>query len=68
MSWDITTKEKALFESALDSENLSWKEPLLDDSGDFPDAEMPGTTAKLPKLAKEVRSPVNDVGDPPVSV
>ena len=31
MSWDITTKERALFETALDKENLSWEEePLLD--------------------------------------
>ena len=32
MSWDITTKDKALFEKALDGENLSWEEPMLDDS------------------------------------
>ena len=44
MSWDITTKQKTLFESALDEESLSWEEPLLDDSGDFPDAEMTDTT------------------------
>ena len=31
MSWDITTKEKALFEMTLDNDNLSWKEPLLDE-------------------------------------
>ena len=28
---------------------------------------MPGTTAKSPNLEEEVRSPVNDDGDPPVS-
>ena len=34
MNWDISTKEKALFEMALDKENLSWEE-LLDESGEF---------------------------------
>ena len=67
MSWDITTKEKTLLESALDKENLSWEEPLLDDSGDFPDPEMPGTVVKSPNLEEEVNSPVNDDGDLPVS-
>ena len=67
MSWDISTKEKALFGSALDKENLSWEEPLLDDSGDFPDAEMTGTAVKSPNLEEEVNSPVNDDGDLPVS-
>ena len=67
MNVDITTKEKALLESALDAENLSWEEPLLDDSDDFPDAEMPGTAMKSPNLEEEVNSPVNDDGDLPVS-
>ena len=39
MSWDITTKEKALFETALDKENRSWEEPLLDESGEFHESE-----------------------------
>ena len=55
MSLDITTKKrKALFESALDKKNLSWEEPLLDDSGDFLDAEMPRTAVKSPNLEEEV--------------
>ena len=54
MSWDITTKEKALIESALDKENFSWEERLLDDSGDFLDAEMPRTAVKSPNLEEEV--------------
>ena len=33
MSWDITTREKGLFEKAADAENLSWEEPVLDESG-----------------------------------
>ena len=30
MSWDITTKEKSLFENALDEENLSWEDALIE--------------------------------------
>ena len=64
MSWDITTKEKALFETALDEENLSWEEPLLDESGEFHESEMPDTTARPLNLDEEVNSPTNDDGDP----
>ena len=67
MSWDMTTKEKALFESALDKENLSWEEPLLDESVEFPDAEMRDTLVGSPNLEEEIKSPVNDDGDLPVS-
>ena len=45
--WEITTKETALFESALDEDDLLVeKKPLLDDSGDFPDAENRRTWKK----------------------
>ena len=67
MSWDITTKEKALFEIALDEENLSWEEPLLDESGEFLDTEMPNTAVERANLEEEVNSPVNDDGALPVS-
>ena len=67
MSWDMTTKEKTLFESALEKENLSWEELLLDESVEFPDAEMPDTLVGSPNLEEEVNSPVNDDGDLPVS-
>ena len=65
MSWDITTKEKC--EIALDKENLSWEEPLLDESGEFLDTEMPDTAVEPPNMEKDVNSPVNDDDDPPVS-
>ena len=61
MSWDITTKKKALFEMAL-----SWEKPLLDESGEFVDSEMLDTVAGSPKL-EEVNSPVNDDCVPPIS-
>ena len=67
MSWDITTKQKTLFESALDEESPSWEEPLLDDSGDCPDAEMTDTAVKSPSLEEEVNFFVNDDDDVPVS-
>ena len=67
MSWDMTTKEKALFESALDKENFSSEEPLLDESVQFPDAEMRDTLVGSPNLEEEVKSPMNDDGDLPVS-
>ena len=50
MSWDITTKEKSLFESALDEENLSWEEPTFDDSGNFLDTKRADTAVKSPNL------------------
>ena len=65
--WDITTKEKALFETALDKENLSWEEPLPDEPGEFHESEKPDTMAGSPKLEEEVNSPVNDDCDPPFS-
>ena len=45
MSWDISTKEKALFGKALDGEDLSSEEPMLDESGGSLDTEMPDTAA-----------------------
>ena len=63
MSWDITTKEKALFETAIDEENRSWEEPLLDDSGEFQNLRM----ARPLNLDEEVNSPMNDDGDLPFS-
>ena len=51
-----------MFESALDKENLSWEEPLLDDSGDFPDAH----SSEIAELGRRGH-PVNDDGDLPVS-
>ena len=62
-----TTKEKALFESALDKENLSWEEPLLDESVEFPDTEMRDTLVGSPNLEEEIKSPVNEDGDLNVS-
>ena len=44
-SWDITTKEKALFEMTLDEER-EWEEPLLDESGEFHESETPDTMAR----------------------
>ena len=58
-SWDITTKEKALFETALDEENLLWEEPLLDESSEF--------TRHDGETAEDVNSPMNDDGDLPFS-
>ena len=46
MSWDITTKEEAMLETALDKENLSWEAPFLDESGEFHESETPDTTAR----------------------
>ena len=54
MSWHITTKEKALFETALDKENLSWEEPLLDESGEFHESDTPDTMARPLNLDEEV--------------
>ena len=56
---DITTKEKALFETALDKEDLSWEEPWLDESDEF--------QARPLNLDEEVISPMNDGGDLPFS-
>ena len=66
MSWDITTMEKALFEMTLDKENLSWEEPLLDESGEVHEFETPHTMARPLNLSEEVNSPMNDDGDPPL--
>ena len=67
MSWSITTKEKALFEVALNKENLSWEKSLLDESGELHDSEMPDTVAGSPKLEEEGNAPLNDDCDPPIS-
>ena len=67
MSWDITTKEKALFEMTLDNDNLSWKEPLLDKSGEFHESETPDTMARPQNLEEEVNSQMNDDGYLPFS-
>ena len=57
-------KEIALFEKALDGENLSWEEPLLK-SGDYPETEKPDIAARPPNLEEEVNSPMNeDDGSP----
>ena len=55
-------------------ENLSWEEPLLDESGEFHESEMPDTTARPLNLDEEVHSPTNDDGrcdlpfpEPPVA-
>ena len=58
MSWDISTKENALFEKALDGENLSWEEPIPNKSGGSPDAEMPDLAAEQPTLEGEDSPPV----------
>ena len=52
MSWDITTKDKAWFEKALDGENLSWEEPMLDESGGSLDTEIPDMAAEPPILER----------------
>ena len=67
MSWDITTKEKALFEMALDKEDLSWEEPLLDESGEFHESETPEMMSRPMNLEEEVNSPMNDDGALPFS-
>ena len=67
MSWDITTKDKALFETALDKENLSWEEPLLDESGEFHDSEKSDTMTRPQNLEEEVNSTMNDDDDLPFS-
>ena len=59
--------ENALFETALDKENLLWKEPLLDESGEFHESETPDTTARQLNWDKEVNSPKNDDGGLPFS-
>ena len=63
MSWVITTNEKALFEKALDGENLSWEELMLDESGGSLDTEMPGMAAEPPTLEGEDSPPVIDDDD-----
>ena len=56
-------KEKALYETAPDKENLSWEEPLLDESGEFHDPETPDTMARPLNLEEEANSPMNEDGD-----
>ena len=68
MSWDITTKEKALFEMTLDEENTRGEEPLLDESGEFHESETPDTMARPMNLNELVNSPMNDDGELPLSL
>ena len=63
MSCDITTKEKALFEKALDGEDLSWEEPMLDESCGSLDTKMPDMAAEPPALEGENSPPVIDGDD-----
>ena len=57
MSWDIATKENALFEYALDGANLSWEEPVLE-SGEFPEKEEPDIAARPTILDEEARTKI----------
>ena len=66
MSWDITTKEKRLFDNALEEEHFSWKHPVLDEPGEWIDAEMLDTVAEPPHLEGEINTPVNDDNEAPV--
>ena len=66
ISWDITTKEKDLFEKALDGENLSWKELLLE-SGEIPETEEPDIAERPPNLEEEANSPLSEDDGSPVS-
>ena len=59
-SWDISTKEKALLEKALDGEDLSWEENMLDESGGSLDAEIPDMAAEPPARKGEDSPPVVD--------
>ena len=63
MSWDISAKEKALFEKALNGEDSSWEEPMLDESGRSLDTEMPDMAAEPPTLQGEDSPPVIDDDD-----
>ena len=65
MSWDIVMKEKALFEKALDGENLSCEEPVLDESGGSVDTEMPDMAAEPPNNLEEDNPPVMNEDDGP---
>ena len=56
-----------MFENALEQVNLSLEEPVLDETGEFLDAEMPDIEAEPPNLEGEAKSPVNDDNDAPVS-
>ena len=66
MSWDITTKEKALFEKALDGEDLSWEEPMLDESAGSLQTEMPDMAAEPPTLEGKDSPSVIDVSEAPI--
>ena len=63
MSWDISTKEKALFEKALDVKDLACEESMLDKSYGSLDTEMPDTAAEPPPLEGEDSPPVIDEDD-----
>ena len=56
-----------MFEHALDEENFSWGEPVLDESGEFLDAVMPDTAAEQPNFEGEINTSVNDDTDALVS-
>ena len=59
MSWDISTKEEALFDKAVDA----WEEPMLDECGGSLDTKMPDMAAELPTLEEEDSPPVIDDDD-----
>ena len=63
MSWDTSTKEKALCERALDGEDLSWEEHVLDESRGSLDTEIPHTAAEPPAVVGEDSPPVIDDDD-----
>ena len=63
VSWNITTKEKALFEKALDGEDFPWEEPMLDESRGSLHTEMPDMAAEPPTLQGEGSPPVIDDGN-----
>ena len=52
-----------MFEKALDGEDVSWEEPMLDESGGSLDAEMPDMAAEPPTLGGEDRPPVVEDDD-----
>ena len=54
-----------MFENALDEESLPWEEPVLDELGEFLDAEVPDIVAEPPNLEGEINTLVNDGNDAP---
>ena len=67
MSSDITTKEKAVFGHALDGENLSPEEPMLDESGEFLETETQDMATESPNLEEQANSPMGEDDGSPVS-